>query len=789
MLCYVIGKGAVCAGGLMPSQILQKASLLCSLRLCAMNHIRITGEANYNSSGINGVTGLNGVDGINGSRDICTSTITSLHGMLEKELDVGIKYQIALVLGLWLQIFNSSINNNIDKSSNNGKNNDNEYEKLSILFKSMKQNLEKHSSNNPQCIAYLVILVISIRSNELVSENKSFLYYINTNYDISTICMTILKEVNKKVLALSSSFSSSTTTIIGNMNNSIEAILALEIILSLSFNSKATLSLFDSSKLWSLFTSTYSFLYNTHVFKYLTQQKSSTPTSTTTTTTNVSTTSNSTSTSTFFLHSNSSSKIITTLLKSIITIGNTEAYNISLLHSEVICSIMTSLSHALYEYKQYLHIIIPSSLNPKYRHKSSELTHNNDNDDKTNYHSIMTNNNYMNNNISLVFTSTFCRYMISSSLSVDTAEYIATKILLITTYYPSTIITFLQSLWELLLLITNNIESDHHDLLNNYKSSDDGNNTNSSCTSNSSSCSSKSLEKPSPNRIIYLLDTILNKANLLMDKSDSNSSSSSCSSSSCSSSRGDAVVDQLVTYTVAIICHPYVNNESTKKCSQLWKKTYSRFFQSIKSSSGSSSSSSSSSGGDTDDDSSVAFNYSSSHLDKIITNVVMDCAVSTSLATRKASYRIIHLLASPSSLLASSSSLVSPSSSPSATFAPATSPSLSTITSSSTTIIITHIIPQLSYELNRLILEFYQLTSHDLFVYTDKNNAIQLAINEKLASSTINTTDITITNADRKKSTPRSARRGNFGADNPVEDDDWAERVKQEKALKLQQSK
>lgn len=757
----------------MPSQILQKASILCSLRLCAMNYVRIiTGEANFNTSGINGVTGLNDVDGINGSMDICTSTILSLHGMLEKELDIGIKYQIALVLGLWLQIFNSSINNS-------GKNNDNEYEKLTIFLKSMKQNLEKHCGNNPQCIAYLVILVSSIRSNELVSVNKSFLYYINTNYDISTICITILKEINKKVLALSSSIPSSlsSTTIIGNMNNTIEAILALEIILSLSFNSKATLSLIDSSKLWSIFTSTYSFLYNTHVFKYLTQQKSPSPTSITTTTT-TSTSSNSTSTSTLFLHSNSSSKTITTLLKSIITIGNTEAYNISLLHSEVICSIMTSLSHALYEYKQYLHIIIPSSLNPKYRHKSSELNHNNDNDDKTNHHSITTNNSYMNNNISLVFTSTFCRYMISSSLSssssfVDTLEYIATKILLITTYYPSTIITFLQSLWELLLLISINIECYHHDLLTNYKSSDDGNNTNSSSNgsstsnSNSSSSSSKGLEKASPNRIIYVLNTILNKANLLIDKGDSSSSSG----------RGDAVVDQLVTYTVAIICHPYVNNESTKKCNQLWKIYYSRFFQSIKSSSSSS--------GDTDDDSCVAINFSSSHLDKIITNVVFDCAVSTSLATRKTSYNIIHLLAS------SSSSLVPPSSKPSTTFPPAISPALSTTitSSSSTTIIITHIIPQLSYQLHRSILEFYQLTSHDLFVYTDKNNAIQLAINEKLASSTINTTDITITNADRRKSTPRSVRRGNFGADNPIEDDDWAERVKQEKALKFQQSK
>lgn len=61
----------------------------------------------------------------------------------------------------------------------------------------------------------------------------------------------------------------------------------------------------------------------------------------------------------------------------------------------------------------------------------------------------------------------------------------------------------------------------------------------------------------------------------------------------------------------------------------------------------------------------------------------------------------------------------------------------------------------------------------DLFLSTVKN-----------ASTGDDNSDLRITNADRKKDSSRSSRRGQFGAD-VLEDEDWAKRVLQEKAAKV----
>jgi hypothetical protein len=55
-------------------------------------------------------------------------------------------------------------------------------------------------------------------------------------------------------------------------------------------------------------------------------------------------------------------------------------------------------------------------------------------------------------------------------------------------------------------------------------------------------------------------------------------------------------------------------------------------------------------------------------------------------------------------------------------------------------------------------------------------------------SKALSVDDIKITNADRKKSSARGTRRGQFGADF-IEDDDWAEQVKREKAKKILEAK
>jgi hypothetical protein len=83
------------------------------------------------------------------------------------------------------------------------------------------------------------------------------------------------------------------------------------------------------------------------------------------------------------------------------------------------------------------------------------------------------------------------------------------------------------------------------------------------------------------------------------------------------------------------------------------------------------------------------------------------------------------------------------------------------------------------------------LTEADLLAYTDPNGAIAATLAHlQQQSDAARAAESVITNADRKKTAPRSARRGNFGADSTVlEDQDWAERVRAEKAQAEQKAR
>eukprot|EP01038_Epipyxis_sp_PR26KG_P007132 gene7132-9733_t len=85
--------------------------------------------------------------------------------------------------------------------------------------------------------------------------------------------------------------------------------------------------------------------------------------------------------------------------------------------------------------------------------------------------------------------------------------------------------------------------------------------------------------------------------------------------------------------------------------------------------------------------------------------------------------------------------------------------------------------------------EFNSLSSNDIETYLNPQKATKLAIESfQSSSNNNNNTEIKVTNADRKKTTARSSRKGTFGAD-VADDEDWAERLKREKALKMTQSK
>lgn len=78
--------------------------------------------------------------------------------------------------------------------------------------------------------------------------------------------------------------------------------------------------------------------------------------------------------------------------------------------------------------------------------------------------------------------------------------------------------------------------------------------------------------------------------------------------------------------------------------------------------------------------------------------------------------------------------------------------------------------------------ELSTFTEEDISVFLDPTLLITKV------SKALTVDDIKITNADRKKSSARGSRRGQFGADF-IEDEAWAEQVKREKAKKLQEAK
>lgn len=93
-----------------------------------------------------------------------------------------------------------------------------------------------------------------------------------------------------------------------------------------------------------------------------------------------------------------------------------------------------------------------------------------------------------------------------------------------------------------------------------------------------------------------------------------------------------------------------------------------------------------------------------------------------------------------------------------------------------------HILPALLPLLD--LAQVDALTEAELYAYNDPSGAVATTLAElQRQSDATRAAESVITNADRKKTAPRSARRGNFGADSTVaEDQDWAERVRNEKA-------
>jgi hypothetical protein len=79
----------------------------------------------------------------------------------------------------------------------------------------------------------------------------------------------------------------------------------------------------------------------------------------------------------------------------------------------------------------------------------------------------------------------------------------------------------------------------------------------------------------------------------------------------------------------------------------------------------------------------------------------------------------------------------------------------------------------------------FNLTEEDKKIFYFPDLVIEEAMNE--IRQKIQSEASEITNADRKKAAPRSSRKGTFGSD-VVEDEEWAEKVRKEKAAKMMQA-
>ena len=79
----------------------------------------------------------------------------------------------------------------------------------------------------------------------------------------------------------------------------------------------------------------------------------------------------------------------------------------------------------------------------------------------------------------------------------------------------------------------------------------------------------------------------------------------------------------------------------------------------------------------------------------------------------------------------------------------------------------------------------FHLSDEDKKIYNYPDIVVEESMNE--IRQKIQSEASEITNADRKKAGPRSSRKGTFGGDG-VEDEEWAEKVRKEKAAKLIQA-
>lgn len=102
--------------------------------------------------------------------------------------------------------------------------------------------------------------------------------------------------------------------------------------------------------------------------------------------------------------------------------------------------------------------------------------------------------------------------------------------------------------------------------------------------------------------------------------------------------------------------------------------------------------------------------------------------------------------------------------------------------------VVTNLIPEFSQQL--VSPDYFRLTEEEVMTYQcpeDRLSSLLVApTGTAVTLSAAQLEDaLKITNADRKKTTAKGSRKGQFGSDNIVEDEEWAQQIRREKAKKL----
>lgn len=651
-----LGKGAVGAGGLQSSQGIQKRCVLDSISQCGEHAVKALGTS--------------------AAASVAASFFPQLQAIVEKEVDASIRLMAAATLGQWIK---HCVRSGVALSTE-------EAAKLKTLLTAAKTQIEK-PLNNPQNACYLLAVTFAVRETNSTQTDADL--SVLEPY-IATGCLNIVKEVSKKPTGAGTA-----------APPSVEAVLALQLLLHLVRTSSAVLSAFEAAKLWSTVSSASSFLYASSLQTALTS---------------LSTSGNSTGGS-------GAVNAFVPLTAASVAEGVVDSIGTPTLNAEAVLAIAASLRIVATEHSAQVASLFSGASNQA--------------------------------------AATLAQYLVLPAdkyLREDVAAHLQGALTALVTADASAAasIALLKAIWSQLGVLAAQQQRFVQESSVNFKTAEDG--AASPVPAGSAKLGTKAPVIPSPAR---WAEAIL--AAIPSTSGDAEATKAAVRKSA------------LVPYLLLCSAHPFVSG-SPKKAAQVWQRVVAKLLALFGLSAVIPESEM--------EDPSVSLaalvlehsladtQHDAALILTPLTTLLTGAAVSGVEVTRRAAHNALYLLSDPNQILYADKRSIE-------SIVPQLAPS--TLADS----VLPALLPLLELE------EVSLLTEQELLTYTDPALALRNVLAQLQAETdAARAAESQVTNADRKKTAPRSARRGNFGADSVVlEDEDWALRVQAEKDQKILQAR